>query len=59
MDVVDAEGVVLEQVGGLSVDLERVGVVQPVEIEQLTHTMSVLQTDTDVEEFNPEVLLRR
>ena len=27
----------LEEVGGLSVDLERIGVVQPVEIEQLTH----------------------
>jgi hypothetical protein len=37
-----------EQVGGLSVDLERIGVVQQVEIEQLTH-QSVLQTDTNVE----------
>ncbi len=42
-------GVVFEQVGGLSVDLERVGVVQPVEIEQLIHNTSVLQSDTDVE----------
>jgi hypothetical protein len=49
IDVVDAVGVVFEQVGGLSVDLERVGVVQPVEIEQLTHAASVLQTDTNVE----------
>lgn len=36
-DVVDAVGVVFEEVGGLSVDLERIGVVQAVEIEQLTH----------------------
>lgn len=33
----------------MSVDLERVGVVQPVEIEQLIHNTSVLQSDTDVE----------
>jgi hypothetical protein len=39
----------LEDVGGLPVDLERIGVVQPVEIEQLTHNPSVLQTDTNVE----------
>jgi hypothetical protein len=31
---------VIEQVGGLSVDLERNGDVQPVEIEQLTHNPS-------------------
>lgn len=49
LDVVDAVGVVFEQVGGLSVDLERIGVVQPVEIEHLTHIASVLQTDTNVE----------
>ncbi len=49
MDVVDAVGAVFEQVGGLSVDLERIGVIQPVEIEQLTHNPSVLQTDTNVE----------
>ena len=49
VDVVDAVGVVFEQVGGLSVDLERIGVVQPVEIEQRTHNRSVLQTDTNVE----------
>ncbi len=49
IDFVDAVGVVFEQVSGLSVDLERIGVVQPVEIEQLTHTASVLQTDTNVE----------
>jgi hypothetical protein len=33
----------------LSVDLERIGVVQPVETEQRTHNSSVLQTDTNVE----------
>ncbi len=51
--VVDAVGVVFEQMGDLSVDLERVGVVQPVEIEQLAHIVSVLQTDTNVERLQP------
>ena len=35
VDVVDAERNVLEQVGRLVVDLERIGVVEQIEIEQL------------------------
>ena len=37
---------VLEQMGGLVVDLERVGVVEQIEIEQLGHSSIVLQTNT-------------
>ncbi|MGD9705330.1 MAG: hypothetical protein AB7Q42_12130 [Acidimicrobiia bacterium] len=48
-----------EQVGGLSVDLERIGVVQPVEIEQLTHTHECITTGYERRGFNPDGLLRR
>lgn len=40
VDVVDAEGGMLEQVGGLLVDLERIVIIQEVEIEQGCHTTS-------------------
>ncbi len=53
VNVLDAVDVVFEQVSGLSVDFERIGLVQPVEIEQLTHNSSVLQTHTNVERVHP------
>ena len=47
IDVVDAEVRMLEQVRGLGVDLERVFLIQQVQIEPLTsHLMIVLQTTT-------------
>lgn len=49
MNVIDAVRVVLEELGGLSVDLERIGFVQLVEVEQLSHNATVLQTDTNAE----------
>lgn len=48
LNVVDSQSGVFEQVGCLSVDLERVVVVELIEIEQLSHqTGSVIQTNTD------------
>ena len=49
VDVVDAERVMFEEVGSLPVELEWIGVVQLIEIEQVTHIWSVLQTNTKVE----------
>jgi hypothetical protein len=42
VDVVDAVAVVFEQVDGLSVDLERIGVVEFLELEQLTHNQKCI-----------------
>ena len=39
--VVDPETRVLEELRGLGVDLERLGLVQPVKVEQLSHTTSL------------------
>lgn len=39
-------GGLLEEVGGLVIDLERVFVVELVDIGELAHPMSVLQTNT-------------
>ena len=44
--VLDAEGGVLEQVGGLVVDLERILVVEQIEVEQLGHSEIVLHQIT-------------
>jgi hypothetical protein len=44
-DVVDAERNVLEQVRRLVIDLERIGVVEQIEIEQLGDNPRVLHTD--------------
>ena len=42
----------LEQVGGLSADLERILFVEQFQIEQLVrHTPIVIQTDTDAQLF--------
>jgi hypothetical protein len=47
-DVLDAQAWVLEQVGGLGVDLERVLVVEQIEIEPVVpHVVIVIQTDTN------------
>jgi hypothetical protein len=45
---VDAQAEVLEQVGGLSVDLERILVVEQIRTEQAVgHMPIVIQTDTN------------
>ncbi len=46
-DVRDAQVRVFEQVRGLSVDLERVDVIERVEIEAVTHLPIVLQATTE------------
>jgi hypothetical protein len=47
-DVLDAQAWVLEQVGGLGVDLERFLVVEQIEIEPVVpHVVIVIQTDTN------------
>jgi len=55
VDVVDAVRVVLEQVGCLPVDLERVAVVRLIEIEQVVHCSSVLQMNTNVENLRDSI----
>lgn len=47
VDVLDTEVRVFEQVGDLAVDLERVNIVEEVEVEQIGHRPSVLQTNTN------------
>ena len=48
-DVLDAQAWVLEQVGGLSVDLERILFVEQIQIEQFVrHMPTVIQTDTNI-----------
>jgi hypothetical protein len=46
IDVVEAQGGVLEEVGGLVVDLEGCLVIEGIEIEQRIHDPIVLQTRT-------------
>jgi hypothetical protein len=47
-DVPDAQARVLEQVGGLSLDLERILFVEQIQIEQpVCHLPTVIQTDTN------------
>jgi hypothetical protein len=46
-DVLDAQTWVLEQVGGWGIDLERVFVIEQIEIEPVVrHVVIVIQTDT-------------
>ena len=59
VDVVDAEGVVFEQMGGLLVDLKRIGVIQPIEIEQLTHQPQCITNGYKRRGVSPDGLLRR
>jgi hypothetical protein len=48
-DVLDAQARVLEQVGGLSVDLEWILFVEQIQIEQFVrHIPTVIQTDTNI-----------
>jgi len=48
-DVLVAQAWVLEQVGGLSVDLERILFVEQIQIEQFVPYMpTVIQTDTNI-----------
>ncbi len=48
-DVLDAQAWVLEQVGGLSVDLERILFVEQIQIEQFVrHMPTVIQKDTNI-----------
>lgn len=51
MDVLDAEVGMLEEVGDLVIDLEGIVIVEEIEVEQLGHTQSVLQTNTGRHHF--------
>lgn len=42
----------LEQVGGLSIDLERLGLVESVKIEELTHMRECITNDYETADAN-------